>query len=391
MSEKKTPKEMLEYRIKLFRDAQAFRKPDRTPVCANVTSWMFNDAGYTAGQACRDYSIIEQCMERFVKLYPCDMFNYTMSGFRNVFLLADAMGGSIYSEGEDGDNLNIVAEEYITPEEYDDLFENYQKALWEKVMPRMFPGVKDFTPEQMAKAAQTEWEYQRETTRINQKMRDELGIPVEMNINHIVQPLENLFGNHRGIKGLSMDLRRRPEQVLKFIEICGKGGRDYFAKKVREFDGPDMNEAYDCMTGILAHTIMNRRQFDRFKAPYLEESLRLAEQYHKTVVFYSEGDWARFGDFFNQFRRGTLNMTVEQDDPFEIRKKFPNICISGGLDVGVLRSGTEQQCIDMAKRAIDELGWEGGLILSPNKMLAYPNDTSSNNLRAVFEFAAEYH
>ena len=390
MSENKTPKEMLEYRIKLFRDAQSFKKPDRTPVCANVTSWMFNDAGYSAGTACRDYKIIEECMERFLKLYPCDMFNYTMSGFRNVFLLPDAMGGSIYSESDDGDSLNIVAEDYIHPEEYDDLFENYQKALWEKVMFRMFPKVKDYTPQQLAEAAKTEFVFQQETTRINQRMRDEFGIPVEMNINHIVQPLENLLGNHRGIKGLSMDMRRRPDKILKFVEVCGKGGRMFYEKKIKEFDGPDMNEAYDCMSGILAHTIMNCKQFDLFKAPYLEESFRLAEEYHKQVVMFSEGDWARFGDFFNQFRRGTLNMTVEQDDPFEVRKKYPNICITGGLDVSVLRSGTEQQCIDMAKRAIDELGWEGGLILSPNKMLAYPNDTTSGNLRAVFEFAAEY-
>ena len=391
MSETKTPKELLQERIQLFRDAQSFRKPARTPICANVTSWMFTDTGYTAGKACRSYQIIEDCMARFVQKYPCDMFNYTMSGFRNVFLLPDAMGGSIYSENGDGDNLNIVAEDYILPEEYDEMIADYKKTLWEKVLFRMFPQAKNFTAQQFADAAKTELEFRQQTTRINQRMRDEFGIPVEMNINHIVQPLENLLGNHRGIKGLSMDLRRRPEKVKAFLDTCGAGGRAYYEMKIKEFDGPDMNETYDCMSGILAHTIMNRKQFDQFKADDLAWAFHLAEEYHKQVVIFAEGTWERFGDFFNQFRRGTLNMTVEQDDPYEIRKKYPNICISGGLDVSVLRSGTKQQCIDMAKRAIDELGWEGGLILSPNKMLAYPNDTTAENLQAVFEFAREYH
>ena len=83
-------------------------------------------------------------------------------------------------------------------------------------------------------------------------------------------------------------------------------------------------------------------------------------------------------------------MMVEQDDPFEIRRKYPNISLYGGLEVNVMRNGTKQQCIDMAKKAIDELGCDGGLILAPTKMLAYPNDMNGENLRAVCEFVQDY-
>lgn len=83
-------------------------------------------------------------------------------------------------------------------------------------------------------------------------------------------------------------------------------------------------------------------------------------------------------------------MMVESDDPYEIRKKYPNIAIYGGLDVNILGKGTKQECIDMAKRAIDELGCDGGLILAPNKMMAFPNDCNPENLKAVCEFVQEY-
>lgn len=47
---------------------------------------------------------------------------------------------------------------------------------------------------------------------------------------------------------------------------------------------------------------------------------------------------------------------VERDNPYEVRKQIPNLGIIGGLDVTVMGTGTPGQCVDMAKRAIDELG-----------------------------------
>ena len=65
-------------------------------------------------------------------------------------------------------------------------------------------------------------------------------------------------------------------------------------------------------------------------------------------------------------------------------------CIYGGLNTDVMGHGTPKQCVDMAKRAIDELGCEGGLVLTENKFTAFPNDMNPENLKAVANFVLEY-
>lgn len=82
--------------------------------------------------------------------------------------------------------------------------------------------------------------------------------------------------------------------------------------------------------------------------------------------------------------------TVERDNPYEVRKQIPNLGIIGGLDVTVMGTGTPGQCVDMAKRAIDELGRDGGFWLGCNKFVTYENDMNSENLKAVSDFVMEY-
>ena len=111
----------------------------------------------------------------------------------------------------------------------------------------------------------------------------------------------------------------------------------------------------------------------------------------KQAFIYAEGSWERFGDFFNQYPKGVCSIMVEQDNPFVLREKFPNICLYGGLDVNLMgREGQQDACIAMAKNAIDQLGKDGGLVLMPNKMVSYPYDMNRENLKAVCDFVLHY-
>lgn len=106
-----------------------------------------------------------------------------------------------------------------------------------------------------------------------------------------------------------------------------------------------------------------------------------------------EGEWAfhaGIGDFLNEYPKGTLMVLVESDDPFELRRKLPNIGIFGGLNTDIMGNGTPEECVAMAKKAIDELGTEGGLYLAPNKMTSYRYDMTSANLKAVADFVSAY-
>ena len=101
--ERKTPAEMLQYRCKLYRDAHAFRKPERTPYEVALQTWQFYDAGYTPAVASRNYEMMEECITRFFRTYPVDACRNI--GLRMPLLLSDAVGGQSVTNDE---NLSAV-------------------------------------------------------------------------------------------------------------------------------------------------------------------------------------------------------------------------------------------------------------------------------------------
>lgn len=379
-----------EYRKKLFRDAQSWKKPDRIPFSANVFTWMWLDAGYSVPVATRNYEIIEECMVRFVQKYRCDSLNVNSSGFRNAFLINDSLGeGSGYTDKQDV-SLNVSLSDYLKVSEFPEAKENLNKVLWEKVLFRRYPEARNYTPKEFANAARSLLDFQQARARVDNRMRTEFGIVNEIGMPSYNVGFEYLWKYYCGMKEMSIALRRNKAETK---ELCAALD-EMFLKAPMEalsaFDGPDPNNAFDLNIGMLATTMLSIKQFEEIWAPGVERMLRCAEAHNKQVFFFAEGSWERFGYFFNQFKKGTCCMVVEDDDPYEIRKKYPNICIYGGLDVVKMGRGTPEECVDMAKRAIDELGSEGGLILAPNKMVSFPNDMKSENLKAVGEFVYNY-
>ena len=83
-------------------------------------------------------------------------------------------------------------------------------------------------------------------------------------------------------------------------------------------------------------------------------------------------------------------MHPEQDDVFELRKELPNVAILGGMPVSLLGTGTKEQCLDRVKWLFEELGKEGGFMLTQDKMVSFRNDANPENVKAVCKFVREY-
>lgn len=378
------------YRIQLFRDAQSWKKPDRIPFNADMYTWMFLDAGYTTAEAARNYDVIEKCMERFIQLYDPDQINAGSSGFRNSFLVMDSLGGVKEYNSETSENLNAIIEDVLLPEDYDAVLENgFNQTLWEKALFRKYPQAKDYTPEEFAQSAKTMLDLNTARSRIENRLADEYGTVFD-SVPRFYPGYEYFFKYLRGIKGCSIDLRRCPEKVYAVSSALDEVNLPARLNALSKTEGFDMNQPYDIMISMLGQTILNRKQFDRIWVPPMNKLLKFCEEHNKQVFIFAEGSWERFGDYFNQFKKGVVHMIVEQDDPYEIRRKYPNIGIIGGLSTDVMGHGTPHECIDMAKKAIDELGAEGGLTLSPNKMISYANDMNAENLKAVSRFVHTY-
>lgn len=391
--DKQQAKELFDYRIRLLRDATDFKKTERVPIMGNTQQWIYLDAGYTIMEVSRNYIKCYDSGRQYFQKYKVDLM-YGAGCIRNPTRIYDALGqSSAWAAVGNENNINAIFEdELLKADEYDEMIENYEKTVWEKVFQRQFPNLKNFNVEQIVNAAKETKENGEAKLDITRLLREEFGAadPIKI-ISCSSGFINDLMNTHRGIKGLAIDLRRRPQKVE---ELCAK--RDELARKSaiarieQTGEGYDMEEPWDVMMGFLAHTILNEKQFEKFIFPNLKSAAECCEKNHKQMHLNTEGSILRFADFFNDFKKGTLNCIIEMDDPFEIRKQIPNVAITGGLAVDVMGKGTQQECIDMAKKAIDELGSNGGLWLSPNKFVTYEYDMKAENLKAVCDFVVDY-
>lgn len=390
--EKTRYEELYAFRMKAIRDAIAWKKPAKTPLFSNVYNWAFLDAGYSLAEAAGDYRKLMECQRHFLDQYQVDLVSGP--GLRNPVRVTEALGKNnlyVLADG-DGDSLNVLAKDLIQAEDYDEIIRgNFQKVLWERCLSVKYPGVGEMSAEQIALAVREMVDYNTVSEELRRMMREEYGVLQFTNQFFLTTFFEQLFSKYRPIKSIALDIRRRPNKVEEACEVMTRPLLEKALSLIKNgTEGPDYNYTSELFSTITGHTILNNKDFEKYYMKYWGPALEACEETGKCMMFFSEGDWGRLGDYFNEYKKGTVAMMVETEDIYQIRKAYPNICLIGGLDVDVMGQKSPQECIDMAKRAIDELGTDGGLILQPNKMVTYKNDMKSENLRAVADFVAEY-
>lgn len=384
MTESLTGKQLVEQKRQRFRDADCFKPVDRVPFYAHNSLWQFLDAGFTTDVACRNYDMMKKGQLEFIDKYDPDM---VIRCNRNPYPVKDVFGTSdAYQETASG--MNAINEEFLLPEDYDEIAKgNFDKVVWEHGVFRKFPNADKFTPEEFAKKSLVLKEWDEGMAMITNAIYEKGVLEINESSYWTILFIENLFNVYRGIKALSMDLRRCPGKVQEACDYMDTLTMDYAIAGLKD-DNFVPQYTFDAFSNLLAHTILNRKQFDSLMAKPYGRLLEVCEEKGRTWFNFSEATWKRFGDFFGQYKKGTVAMQVEMDDIYELRKLYPNIALWGGLPVDLLGNGTPEQCVDAAQKAINELG--EGFVLMPNKMLSYKYDCRPENLKAVSEYVHTY-
>jgi len=386
-------KELKKERIALFRAAANFRKPERIPYFSAAVTWKILDAGCTMGEALTDFSVMEKCVRHFLDTYPVD--GMLDIGIRNQFNVTEAFGEGGYYYYTD-ESVGIHDHAHCTPDTLMEYLEDPVKYTWEKILPNKYGEAWQSKDKDIWLRTFREYmAYTKFILHMGSVSGKEYGIP-SMAPNNPMKGaisfgIEELEANLLGIKQLSVTMRRSPELIEQFVQKWDAEHIDPIIEKVLASDGPDTEKyCFDASIMMLAHNILNPKQFERFYWPSLKRLLDAYAEKGMNVRIFAEGSILRYAEHFADYPKGTLTFHLEQDDPFEFRKALPNAAIMGGMTTDLLWNGTEEECVTHAKRLIDGLGADGGLILSENKMLSYRNDAKSENLLAVTRFVNEY-
>lgn len=174
-------------------------------------------------------------------------------------------------------------------------------------------------------------------------------------------PFDYMADTLRGMQGIFLDMRRRPdkllaaeEKVIPFqvevaIAACHARHVPYaFVPLHRGSDG-----------------FISLPQFERFYWPQLKELLLKLIAADVTPFVLWEGTWDDRLQYLAELPAGKTVGLFQKSDLFKAKDILGDtMCIVGGMPVSMLMAGTPQQVREHARRLCDRVGAGGGFIMS---------------------------
>ena len=373
---------LLAERKQLFDNCLDFKHNKRVPMMSNFFTWKIYDAGYTVKETLYDYEISEKVNRHFIETYQFDAYFDLCT--RNPMRVTSAFGGGYHYIDEKYDTVLIDDHEVMFREDYQDYMANRQEFFYSKALKRMArPGV---TVGEMKNAVMELLAFGQFSAKQNAMLRNEYG-GLNFGVSAAgLHPFELLFNAYRGMKGLALDLRKCKDEVKEWLDFVWQ--TETLPGILSELDLDDSGCVATMMFAFLGHSILSNKQFEELYYPYCKQVIDLAIEHKKRIAVMCEAEMLRLAEFFEDVPKGVFIIQLEQDNIFEYRKRLPNIAITGGMPTELLGYGTKEQCIDYAKRLIDELG--EGYAFGTTKMMSYKDDAKAENLKAVCDFVREY-
>ncbi len=399
------PMEIYAQRKARFDAARKFEDVDRVPNLSNFYTWKVFDCGVDLELATTELDEMRKVQIEFHERYDFDAY-FDSFGNRNDFKLQNLVGGGNHRIDNETGSIYIEDHQLMEEDEYGEFMADPMKFMWEKAFRRYAPNLTI----NMYRAAMGEFlkwgGYSAEMPQYFMMTYGVLPFPPA-----VLPPFEQVLTTYRGIKGASLDIRKRPDEVQALCDMLYasvKSNIDKNATAADEAGARSVNNAntlgqaslgaFDALltslsVALMAHTILSPKQFERFYWKYLKDICDTLIDSDKSLFMYIEGSLAHLTDFFRDLPKGFAIMHLEQDDVREFRKILPNICLAGGMPTTLLGGkvpggSTPKDCAEYAKALIEDMG--NGFILSQDKMVSYKNDCRRDNLLAVCEYVRTY-
>lgn len=375
-------KTRLQEKLDLFKAGIKFEKTDHVPNISNFYTWKFLNKPETLSQILSDPELIEKYVFEFHEKNQFDA--YIDLGTRNLMGVMNALGEDCFYKVDDASGeINFREKVLMNADEYDDYISNKSKLIW-KMFKRKFP---ELTKGRALQAVSESLKFRQFATNIINKFVDTYDTPALFNMFTVpIVPYENIVGYYRGMRDGALDLRKNKEKLKEALDMDFY--KETLPRLMQNLDTPNTTFCYDMYTAMLGHSVMSVKQFGEFYWPYLKRIIDECISKNKTLYIYCESTVLRLAEYFQDIPKGHVVLHVEQDDPREVRKAIPNICLAGGMRTTLLGTGTPEECVDYARSLIDDMGT--GYLFSQDHMVSYPNDCREDNLTAVNEFIRSY-
>lgn len=383
MSENQLSAGVLE-KNKLFEDVFDGKVPERVPrLVFGDNAFCLEYAGYDLRK--EQYSLAKNldAIDIATKDFDSDVVFGMFLRMPHLYKMLEAIN---FVMGTDG-FIQHPEVQGLKDDEYDDFIADPIKTLWDKVLPRLYPAL-----------AKPGFEGQKALSKAFYTFFTSMGV-MQQGFGKIAEkydksvysmapaasctPLDILSDQLRSFSGISTDMRRRPDKVEAacnaLLPVAIKAG-----------SGPNANRYVRTFIPLHMAPYMREKDFKRFYWPTFKAYVEALDAQGIGANLFVENDWMRYLDYLNELPPLT-HMSFEFGDPKLIAEKVgKRHVISGLYPLTLLKTGTEQECIDKAKELIDILAPGGQYIFALDKNLLKVRDINPENLKAVLNFVKEY-
>lgn len=382
-------KQIRNYRKQLFIDAvNKNTKPKRIPLVSNAWTWKICDAGMKFSEALHDYDKLFYAVCAHHEKYGFDM--YIDLGTRNPLAFIDSLGKNIYNLDDSKNQLSYCFDYPMDENDYPILLKKGVKRYFaENVLPKKYGWTtRGEYMQHMAAGFEAYLDLERYTEKIRRKMTEEYGV-CRTCLKKPILPIEVLMTSLRGVRGIAVDFCRNKDYLDDALRLIYEA---YYTAVAEGLENKDNSK--DCYflfrLTTMSHNLMNPKQFERYSWPYIKDIAQKVGDEGERMLIFAEGSMKHLLDYFRDLPENTICLYSEMDDIRLLKKELPNLTVAGGYPVRYLAEGSLGECIDEAKRLIDDVASDGNYIFGCNKMLSYPDDALGENMLAVNDFLKEY-
>ena len=386
----KGPEQLLAERTRRLQDAMQLKQPDRVPIQLSMSYMLADMYGVSHQEQHENADKEMEMLEKAALYFQPDSIMGLYNNPGPSLALGDRMtkfpGHGLSSSG----SFQFVEGEYMKGEDYDDFIEDPADWSIRKYWPRVFSELEGLallpplgiaaygtyslsnlevfkTPlvikalRALARAVEAQAEAQARIVRTAQHMAAMGFAPTIYAGVGLEAPFDLMSDTLRGMRGIMLDIYRRPEKLLIAQKKVLRFQLEYAVNWCRS---TGINVAF-----IPLHRgsdgFMSLPQFEKFYWPQLKTLLeQLVNAGIMPFVFY-EGVWDQRLKYLAELPKGKTVGWFQASDIFKTKEIVGDtMCIVGGMPNSLLKGGTAEQVRQLTIRLCKEVGKGGGFIIT---------------------------
>jgi hypothetical protein len=378
------------------RDLINHREPKKVPSSLNI------EAGWGLMYAGVKWTDVEDDPETFARAYtkahreiPIDIGG---GPTRTSLRPAHALGNYMFVYTSDGGGIvhNQAADRYLGPEVYDEIITDRAGLMdrFGRMNNPAFLKPRAEAVEAVRNAAKAQLIANQTSALISKICREEIGMFSMYGFDFgspgfyygYTGEFWTFYDRLRGPQMALSDLRRYPDKVQAACDFL------YEQTKARVvYDEESMKQEMPFGSSMFhPESYFSPAQFDNFYFKNFMEIMLPVMEAGKKVFLYGEGAFMKHIDRFRETPKSSMIIVLDQDDPFEAKKRVGDWCtLVAGPKAELLQLGTTQQIKDFVKRCFDELAPGGGYIFALGNGLIAAKDAPVSGIVTAYETAYE--